>query len=195
MSWLGDGHSKLSTGLDFCPICRSDPHASTGGGWNSDTWAHKLSACLVAKDICVGSPPISSKSTSVLPLGWIHERGTWYLEMSKTTSNHLKKSRERFRCWGVFQRQDAANLHFLRWWPTTLITFAWIIRSSVVAGISTTILRRNVGRPIASNALPVNPCLTLPHSCEVYSNWIVAIRGIKVRLEQQIYDKFRKLPH
>lgn len=70
MSWLGKGHSRNSTGPDFLPVFWSELHMSTGCGWDSETWAHKLPICLVAKAICVGSPPISSNKTRVLPLGF-----------------------------------------------------------------------------------------------------------------------------
>ena len=79
MTWLGNGHSSDSIGLDFLPVVRSEPHISTGSGWYSDTREHRLSTCFVAKDICVGSPPISSNNTRVFPLGCNHDLGTWYL--------------------------------------------------------------------------------------------------------------------
>lgn len=35
-------------------------------------------AVLLSKEILVGSPPHSSNTTNRLPLGFSHERGTWY---------------------------------------------------------------------------------------------------------------------
>lgn len=85
MTWLGVGHSRNRKGPDPFPVFESESHMSTGNGWDSLTWEHRLPTCLVAKDICVGSPPISSNNTRVLSLGWSHERGTWYLRIWNTS--------------------------------------------------------------------------------------------------------------
>ena len=80
MTWLGKGHSNDRTGPAFLSASEFELHISTGNGWDSDTCEHKLVLCFVAKAIWVGSPPISSNNTRVLPLDSTHERGTWYLQ-------------------------------------------------------------------------------------------------------------------
>lgn len=79
MTWLVKGHSSDSTGPGLLPLFRLDLHISTCWGWDSEMWEHKLPVSLVAKDSCVGSPPVSSNNTRVFPLGCSHDRGTWYL--------------------------------------------------------------------------------------------------------------------
>ena len=79
MICVGDGHSSDSTGFEFLLDLVPEIHISTGGGCNSEMCEHKLLSCLVAKDSCVGSAPISSNNTRVFPLGINHSRGTWYL--------------------------------------------------------------------------------------------------------------------
>lgn len=79
MTWSGNGHSSDSTGTDFLAVSESEVHISTGKGWDSVTWAHKLPICFVAEVICVGSPPTSSNNTRMLPLDFNQEWGKWYL--------------------------------------------------------------------------------------------------------------------
>ena len=160
MTWPGNGHSNDSVGSNFFTDLESAFHVSIGDGWDSDTWEHKLPICLVAKDICVGSPPISSKSTRVLPLVCNHERGTWYLWV-QWYQNQI------FLLANFSYEYSLQHLQCLRWLPTVLAAFACIIRSSVIARVGATTIWRDIHWPIASNALSIHPCLTLPHPCEV----------------------------
>lgn len=80
ITWSGRGHSSDNTGFNFLVTVESELHISKSTGWDSETCEHKLSICFVAKDNIVGSPPISSNRTRVLPLDVNHDRGTWYLQ-------------------------------------------------------------------------------------------------------------------
>lgn len=76
--WFGRGQWSDKTAPALFVVSSSDEtHVSIGIGWVSETWEHMLSVSLVAKDICVGSPPISSNNTRMFALGCSQERGTW----------------------------------------------------------------------------------------------------------------------
>lgn len=90
ITWFEDGQLRERVGVKFFGAFESEPHISIGNGWDSDTCEHKLPICLVAKESCVGSPPISSNNTRMLPLGCNHERGTWYLQVRQIYHNKKK---------------------------------------------------------------------------------------------------------
>lgn len=48
--------------------------------WFSATCAHTLVTVLFRREILVGSPPVSSKTTIRFLLGFNQDRGTWYLQ-------------------------------------------------------------------------------------------------------------------
>lgn len=77
ITWLGEGHSNNIVGPVFSLSSFFVVHISIGSGWDSETCEHKLPVCLVAKDNCVGFPPISSNNTRTFPLAFSHCRGTW----------------------------------------------------------------------------------------------------------------------
>ena len=55
-------------------------------GCHSKISAHTLSISLLTKNIPFGSPANSSKTTSKFPVGFSHERGTWYLKILAVVS-------------------------------------------------------------------------------------------------------------
>ena len=158
MTWLGDGHSRESTGPVFC-MFESELHISIGGGWDSDTWEHKDSICFDANDNRVGSLPISSKSTKVLPVGFNHDRGTWYLRVRKMRYKDFGNNSEALA-------SSCDNLQCLWWFATVFKAFVCAIGSFVIARCST-LTGGSIRWPITANALSVYPCLTFSKPCEV----------------------------
>lgn len=174
MTWFGSWHSRKTTGLSLLP----EFHKSTGGGWDSETCAHKLPIFLVAKVISVGSPPTSSNNTiTLLPFGCSHERGTWYLqddqwfEFGTRISYHLP-----FFSWSF------EHLQFLWWFSTIPQTFGMSISPFVIAATSASIIWSEVFGPESSDALSIDPSLAFPHTGEVDCYWITTSRSCKERL-------------
>lgn len=161
MTWLGDGHSRESTGPDFSSF-ESELHISTGGGWDSDTWEHSDSICFDANDNRVGSLPISSKRTRVFPVGFNHDRGTWYLRIRKIRELRTFELTRK----ALSSSCECDNLQSLGWFPTVLEAFACAISSFVIA-VCSTATGGGIRWPITANTLSVHPCLALSKPCEV----------------------------
>lgn len=77
-------------------------------------------------------------------------------------------------------------LQWLRWLSTVPDALAPAERSSVVAWLDTAARWRGIRRPVPADAVAIHPCLALPHSGEVYCNRVIVLRGIKVRLQEEL---------
>lgn len=124
------------------------------------------------------SPPSSSKSTNKFPLGFNHDRGTWYLQKTNTKTRFKTKKRARIPK-GELWRQ-VFSLPSLCWFATTRLAFILPVCSSVVTSPAVSFSKSH---PVPPYAFPVYPSLSFPHTLQVQSHRLIPSRRIKVGLQ------------